>query len=122
MRAESEGKTGSPNQIRRSTKGLHTLQKFLELVSGTPIQSQLGHLFQKQKIKGSLWNLCAVYAGLKNSAGGIAKPTDGRGTALSQALVSLELDMAIRRALSWMFEPAIRWSNLRASASACMEA
>ena len=25
---------------------------------------QLGDLFQKQKIKGSLWNLCAVYAGL----------------------------------------------------------
>ena len=44
MRAESEGKTGSPNQIRRSTK---------------------------------------------NSAGGIAKPTDGRGTALSQAYLLL---------------------------------
>ena len=57
---------------------------------------------------------------LRTQAGGIAKPTDGRGTALSQALVSLELDMAIRRALSRMFEPAIRWSNLRASASACM--
>ena len=27
---------------------------------------QLGDLFQKQKIKGSLWNLCAVYAGLYN--------------------------------------------------------
>ena len=28
---------------------------------------QLGDLFQKQKIKGSLWNLYAVYAGLKVS-------------------------------------------------------
>ena len=67
MRAESEGKTGSPSQIHRSTK---------------------------------------------NPADSIAKPADGKGTALSQALVSLELDMAIRRALSWMFEPAIRWLHL----------
>ena len=28
---------------------------------------QLGDLFQKQKIKGSLWNLCAVYAGLNST-------------------------------------------------------
>ena len=30
---------------------------------------QLGDLFQKQKIKGSLWNLCEVYAGLYMSLG-----------------------------------------------------
>ena len=28
---------------------------------------QLGDLFQKQKIKGSLWNLCVVYGGLWTS-------------------------------------------------------
>ena len=27
------------------------------------MELQLGDLFQKQKIKGSLWNLCVVYAG-----------------------------------------------------------
>ena len=36
-------------------QGLHTLQKFVS------------DLLQKQKIKGSLWNLCAVYAGLAGS-------------------------------------------------------
>ena len=47
----------SANHSMQAQKGLHTLQKFNT--------KQLGDLFQKQKIKRSLWNLCAVYAGLK---------------------------------------------------------
>ena len=46
---------------RISADGLRTLQKFLELQ-----YKEIGWLFQKQKIKGSLWNLCAVYAGLED--------------------------------------------------------
>ena len=47
----------SANQSMQAQKVLHTLQKFNT--------KQLGDLFQKQKIKRSLWNLCAVYPGLK---------------------------------------------------------
>ena len=46
--------------IQNNLKGLIHCKSFWN--SNT---KQLGDLFQKQKIKGSLWNLCAVYAGLK---------------------------------------------------------